>query len=135
MKKIIFKKTLKTNLKKNIKMMIFKYKKSEINNQNKIKRIILILFPCNNLKNTIKCVSLAIYYLIKNRKTNTSLEIFDEKRHPLTVSPIVDKIHLIFEPHCFVPVRSVSGFDTTYRLFVDGFACSPFEFAVGVVSV
>ena len=45
MKKIIFKKTLKTNLKKNIKMMIFKYKKSEINNQNKIKRIILILFP------------------------------------------------------------------------------------------
>ena len=39
-----------------------------------------------NLKNTIKCVSLAIYYLIKNRKTNACLEIFDEKTHPLTVS-------------------------------------------------
>jgi hypothetical protein len=38
-----------------------------------------------NLKNTIKCVSLAIYYLIKNRKSNVTLEIFDEKLHPLTV--------------------------------------------------
>ena len=40
-----------------------------------------------NLKNTIKCVSLAIYYHIKNRKSNVILEIFDEKSHPLTVSP------------------------------------------------
>ena len=39
-----------------------------------------------NLKNTIKCVSLAIYYHIKNRKSNVILEIFDEKSHPLTVS-------------------------------------------------
>jgi hypothetical protein len=39
-----------------------------------------------NLKNTIKCVSLAIYYLIKHRKANVHLEIFDEKIHPLTVS-------------------------------------------------
>jgi len=37
-----------------------------------------------NLKNTIKCVSLAIYYHIKNRKSNVILEIFDEKSHPLT---------------------------------------------------
>jgi hypothetical protein len=39
-----------------------------------------------NLKNTIKCVSLAVYFLIKNRKANACLEIFDEKSHPLTVN-------------------------------------------------
>ncbi len=38
-----------------------------------------------NLKNTIKCVSLGVYYLIKNRKGNENLEIFDEKLHPLSV--------------------------------------------------
>lgn len=37
-----------------------------------------------NLKNTIKCVSLAIYYHIKNRKSEAILDIFDEKNHPLT---------------------------------------------------
>ena len=39
-----------------------------------------------NLKNTIKCVSLAIYYHIKNRKSSNMLDIFDEKLRPLTVS-------------------------------------------------
>ena len=38
-----------------------------------------------NLKNTIKCVSLAIYYHIKNRNSHTILDIFDEKKQPLTV--------------------------------------------------
>ena len=38
-----------------------------------------------NLKNTIKCVSLAIYYHIKNRKSGGLIEIFDENLHPLTV--------------------------------------------------
>ena len=51
------------------------------------------------MKNTIKAVALAIYVLIKNRKSHLSngivdesdeemqkhLEIFDEKLHPLTV--------------------------------------------------
>lgn len=37
-----------------------------------------------NLKNTIKVVSLAIYYNIKNRTSNQVLDIFDEKTHPLT---------------------------------------------------
>jgi len=37
-----------------------------------------------NLKNTIKVVSLAIYYNIKNRTSNQVLDIFDEKLHPLT---------------------------------------------------
>jgi len=37
-----------------------------------------------NLKNTIKCVSLAIYYHIKNRTSDTILDIFDEKKQPLT---------------------------------------------------
>ena len=31
-----------------------------------------------------RCVSLAIYYHIKNRKSDTGLDIFDEKHHPLT---------------------------------------------------
>ncbi|XP_016945636.2 cyclin-Y-like protein 1 [Drosophila suzukii] len=37
-----------------------------------------------NLKNTVKCVSLAIYYHIKNRQSDRRLDIFDEKLHPLT---------------------------------------------------
>ena len=41
-----------------------------------------------NLKNTIKVVSLAIYYHIKNRTSNQVLDIFDEKQHPLTVKPL-----------------------------------------------
>jgi hypothetical protein len=39
-----------------------------------------------NLKNTIKVVSLAIYYHIKNRTSNTVVDIFDEKLHPVTVT-------------------------------------------------
>ena len=41
-----------------------------------------------NLKNTIKCVALAIYYHIKNRTAEAILEIFDEKLHPLTRDPV-----------------------------------------------
>ncbi|KAF6361210.1 cyclin Y like 1 [Rhinolophus ferrumequinum] len=37
-----------------------------------------------NLRTTIKCVTLAIYYHIKNRDANRSLDIFDERSHPLT---------------------------------------------------
>lgn len=37
-----------------------------------------------NLKNTVKCVSLAIYYHIKNRQSERRIEIFDERSHPLT---------------------------------------------------
>ncbi|XP_064117956.1 cyclin-Y [Macrobrachium rosenbergii] len=37
-----------------------------------------------NLKNTIKCVALAICYHIRNRADNRILDIFDEKLHPLT---------------------------------------------------
>ncbi|MGH0140207.1 UNVERIFIED_CONTAM: hypothetical protein FKN15_070805 [Acipenser sinensis] len=37
-----------------------------------------------NLKSTIKCVTLAIYYHIKNRDSDRSLDIFDEKLHPLS---------------------------------------------------
>ncbi|XP_044074295.1 cyclin-Y-like isoform X4 [Siniperca chuatsi] len=43
-----------------------------------------------NLKYTIKCVALAIYYHIKNRDTNGGmlLDIFDEKLHPLSKSDV-----------------------------------------------
>ncbi|KAG7280359.1 hypothetical protein CRUP_024151 [Coryphaenoides rupestris] len=37
-----------------------------------------------NLKSTVKCVTLAIYYHIKNRDSSRTLDIFDEKKHPLT---------------------------------------------------
>ncbi|XP_032880251.1 cyclin-Y-like protein 1 isoform X1 [Amblyraja radiata] len=37
-----------------------------------------------NLKSTIKCVTLAIYYHTKNRDSDRSIDIFDEKMHPLT---------------------------------------------------
>ncbi|XP_034039651.1 cyclin-Y-like [Thalassophryne amazonica] len=43
-----------------------------------------------NLKYTIKCVALAIYYHIKNRDTagGTLLDIFDERLHPLSKSEV-----------------------------------------------
>ncbi|KAG1662137.1 Cyclin-Y [Nymphon striatum] len=41
-----------------------------------------------NLKNTIRCVSLAIFYHIHNRTANRALDIFDERIHPLTKEPL-----------------------------------------------
>uniref|UniRef100_UPI00358E067D cyclin-Y-like isoform X2 n=1 Tax=Myxine glutinosa TaxID=7769 RepID=UPI00358E067D len=42
-----------------------------------------------NLKHTIKCVALAIYYHIKNRDSDVRLlDIFDEKLHPLSKSEV-----------------------------------------------
>ncbi|XP_019747059.1 cyclin-Y-like protein 1 isoform X1 [Hippocampus comes] len=43
-----------------------------------------------NLKNTIKCVALAIYYHIKNRDSSRSLDIFDEQKHPLSREKVAD---------------------------------------------
>jgi len=43
-----------------------------------------------NLKNTVKCVSLAIYYHIKNRQSERRIEIFDERIHPLTRDGVPD---------------------------------------------
>ncbi|KAJ8680464.1 hypothetical protein QAD02_016251 [Eretmocerus hayati] len=43
-----------------------------------------------NLKNTVKCVALAVYYNIKNRVSDRQLEIFDEKLHPLTRDGVSD---------------------------------------------
>lgn len=37
-----------------------------------------------NLINTIKCVTLAIYYHIKNRQSNNIIDIFDERIHPFS---------------------------------------------------
>uniref|UniRef100_A0A8C5R300 Cyclin Y like 1 n=1 Tax=Leptobrachium leishanense TaxID=445787 RepID=A0A8C5R300_9ANUR len=44
-----------------------------------------------NLRSTIKCVTLAIYYHIKNRDSDRSLDIFDEKLHPLTREEVTDE--------------------------------------------
>ncbi|XP_022102099.1 cyclin-Y-like protein 1 [Acanthaster planci] len=43
-----------------------------------------------NLKATIKCVALAIYYHIKNRESDRQMDIFDEKLHRLTKDPLPD---------------------------------------------
>lgn len=46
-----------------------------------------------NLKNTIKAVTLAIYFHIRNRERRSDVpspEIFDEKKHPLSREPVPD---------------------------------------------
>ncbi|TNN03818.1 hypothetical protein fugu_000847 [Takifugu bimaculatus] len=52
-----------------------------------------------NLKNTIKCVTLAIYYHIKNRDSDRSLDIFDEKLHPLSKEPVSDDYSSVDPEH------------------------------------
>ncbi|XP_034720625.1 cyclin-Y-like protein 1 isoform X1 [Etheostoma cragini] len=52
-----------------------------------------------NLKSTIKCVALAIYYHIKNRDSNRSLDIFDEKKHPLTRDKVPDDYSVVDPEH------------------------------------
>ncbi|KAM7379765.1 hypothetical protein PAMP_005292 [Pampus punctatissimus] len=48
-----------------------------------------------NLKYTIKCVALAIYYHIKNRDTDGAmlLDIFDEKLHPLSIVILISSLY------------------------------------------
>lgn len=43
-----------------------------------------------NLRATLKCVSLAVYYHIKNRDCESTMfvDILDEKKHPLTKQPV-----------------------------------------------
>uniref|UniRef100_A0A6B2EEB7 Putative cyclin n=1 Tax=Phlebotomus kandelakii TaxID=1109342 RepID=A0A6B2EEB7_9DIPT len=52
-----------------------------------------------NLKNTVKCVSLAIYYHIKNRQSERRLDIFDERLHPLTRDPVPDNYDMHMPEH------------------------------------
>uniref|UniRef100_A0A8C6LPF2 Cyclin Y-like 1 n=1 Tax=Nothobranchius furzeri TaxID=105023 RepID=A0A8C6LPF2_NOTFU len=52
-----------------------------------------------NLKSTIKCVTLAIYYHIKNRDSDRSLDIFDEKLHPLSREPVPDDYSYVDPEH------------------------------------
>ncbi|KAF3843379.1 hypothetical protein F7725_002228 [Dissostichus mawsoni] len=52
-----------------------------------------------NLKSTIKCVTLAIYYHIKNRDSDRSLDIFDEKLHPLSKEPLPDDYSRVDPEH------------------------------------
>ncbi|KAG7503692.1 cyclin-Y 1 [Solea senegalensis] len=52
-----------------------------------------------NLKSTIRCVALAIYYHIKNRDSNRSLDIFDEKKHPLSREKVPDDYSVIDPEH------------------------------------
>ncbi|KAL1022186.1 hypothetical protein UPYG_G00023300 [Umbra pygmaea] len=52
-----------------------------------------------NLKSTVKCVTLAIYYHIKNRDSNRSLDIFDEKIHPLTREKVPDDYSSVDPEH------------------------------------
>ncbi|CAJ0941530.1 unnamed protein product, partial [Mesorhabditis belari] len=48
-----------------------------------------------NLKNTIKCIALAIYYHIANRKNRGNerlMEIFEERLHPITRDPLPPEV-------------------------------------------
>ncbi|XP_004851203.1 cyclin-Y-like protein 1 isoform X2 [Heterocephalus glaber] len=55
-----------------------------------------------NLRTTIKCVTLAIYYHIKNRDANRSLEIFDERSHPLTREKVPEEYFKHDPEHKFI---------------------------------
>ncbi|XP_077451036.1 cyclin-Y-like protein 1 [Stigmatopora argus] len=61
-----------------------------------------------NLKTTVKCVALAIYYHIKNRDSSRSLDIFDEKKHPLSHEKVADDYYAVNPEH-----RLVYGFIRT----------------------
>ncbi|XP_055709446.1 cyclin-Y-like protein 1 [Phlebotomus papatasi] len=52
-----------------------------------------------NLKNTVKCVSLAIYYHIKNRQSERRLDIFDERLHPLTRDAVPENYDMHMPEH------------------------------------
>lgn len=53
-----------------------------------------------NLKMMLKCVSLAIYYHVKNREGNVHLmDIFDEKLHPLSKDPVPESYNRINPEH------------------------------------
>ncbi|XP_029789820.1 cyclin-Y-like protein 1 isoform X2 [Suricata suricatta] len=55
-----------------------------------------------NLRATIKCVTLAIYYHIKNRDANRSLDIFDERSHPLTREKVPEEYFKHDPEHKFI---------------------------------
>ncbi|KAG5214004.1 hypothetical protein R6Z07F_003151 [Ovis aries] len=55
-----------------------------------------------NLRTTIKCVTLAIYYHIKNRDANRSLDIFDERSHPLTREKVPEEYFKHDPEHKFI---------------------------------
>jgi len=52
-----------------------------------------------NLKLTIKCVSLAIYYHIKNRTSDITLDIFNEKFHPFTRDGVLGDFETLEPEH------------------------------------
>ncbi|XP_057552893.1 cyclin-Y-like protein 1 isoform X1 [Hippopotamus amphibius kiboko] len=55
-----------------------------------------------NLTTTIKCVTLAIYYHIKNRDANRSLDIFDERSHSLTQEKLPEEYFKRDPEHKFI---------------------------------
>ncbi|XP_008633039.2 PREDICTED: LOW QUALITY PROTEIN: cyclin-Y-like protein 1 [Corvus brachyrhynchos] len=55
-----------------------------------------------NLRSTIKCVTLAIFYHIKNRDSDRSLDIFDEKSHPLTREEVPDDYYKQTTAECAI---------------------------------
>ncbi|KAL4667924.1 cyclin-Y-like protein 1 isoform X1 [Macaca nemestrina] len=55
-----------------------------------------------NLRTTVKCVTLAIYYHIKNRDANRSLDIFDERSHPLTREKVPEEYFKHDPEHKFI---------------------------------
>ncbi|XP_057398019.1 steroid receptor seven-up, isoforms B/C-like isoform X7 [Balaenoptera acutorostrata] len=55
-----------------------------------------------NLRTTVKCLTLAIYYHIKNRDADRSLDIFDERLHPLTREKVPEEYFEHDPEHKFI---------------------------------
>ncbi|XP_065793163.1 cyclin-Y-like protein 1 isoform X4 [Muntiacus reevesi] len=55
-----------------------------------------------NLRTAIKCVISAIYYHIKNRDASRSLDIFDERSHPLTQERVPEEYFKHDPEHKFI---------------------------------
>ncbi|KAM9085592.1 cyclin-Y-like protein 1 isoform 1-T1 [Megaptera novaeangliae] len=72
-----------------------------------------------NLRTTVKCMTLAIYYHIKNRDADRSLDIFDERLHPLTREKIPEEYFEHDPEHKFI-YRFVHTLSSAAQLTADG---------------
>ncbi|EHB06035.1 Cyclin-Y-like protein 1 [Heterocephalus glaber] len=63
---------------------------------------------------TAECVSIALYYLIKNRDANRCLDIFDEQLHPLTREKLPEEYFELDPEHMHIYKFIASTFNATW---------------------
>ncbi|XP_059551442.1 cyclin-Y-like protein 1 [Myotis daubentonii] len=81
-----------------------------------------------DLKVTLQCLALAIYYHIKNRNTNRSKDIFDERLHPVTEekvpeeffhhNPDPESIYRFIRPF-FIAYKATGGYAITTLVYIE----------------